>query len=286
MFRHCVHCSRHLGANALVEPFPVGRKLAFDTERGRLRVICPHCTRWNLTPLEERWKAVEECERLFRRLRLRAQTTNIGYATVSDALGLVRIGRPLRPEFAAWRYGQEFTRRRRRSAVCTTTSATRRTADRMHVACWRPSSPGGTGPEPRHRSSVRRSRRLSSGPPRCNCGTSRAGPRICGPRMPLLKLHSTQTRGRVRNTARRTGRGWCISRASGGLRSRWPSTKTRNSEPSRETLPSWKRPGGRRRKSRQSPTTFTPPEVTEDLHRRQGSWRQRPQLARSTSTSG
>ena len=33
----------------------------------------------------------------------------------SDGLDLVRIGRPLRPEFAAWRYAGEFFSRRNRS---------------------------------------------------------------------------------------------------------------------------------------------------------------------------
>src|SRR4051812_4520139 len=111
MFTRCIHCSEDLGRNECIPHFLVGEKLAFDSERGRLWVICPHCARWNLTPLEERWEAVEECERAFRGLRLRAQTTNIGYAKLGDGTGLVRIGRPLRPEFAAWRYGREFSRR-------------------------------------------------------------------------------------------------------------------------------------------------------------------------------
>jgi hypothetical protein len=117
VFQHCIHCSQRLGANQVVEHFQVGRKLAFDSERGRLWVICPHCARWNLTPLEERWEAVEACERMFGKQRLRAQTTHIGYVEVPGGLGLVRIGRPLRPEFAAWRYGREFTRRRTRAVA-------------------------------------------------------------------------------------------------------------------------------------------------------------------------
>ena len=112
MYRACIHCCQDLGRNEVIEPFPVGRRLAFDSAKGRLWVICPHCGRWNLTPLEERWEAVEDCERRFRGMRLRAQTPNIGYARLREGLDLVRIGRPLRPEFAAWRYGREITRRR------------------------------------------------------------------------------------------------------------------------------------------------------------------------------
>ena len=105
-------CNRPLGANEVVESFPVGRRLAFDSARGRLWVVCHSCERWNLTPLEERWEAVETCERLFRGTRIRTSTENIGLARHREGLELVRIGRPLRPEFAAWRYGDQFGRRR------------------------------------------------------------------------------------------------------------------------------------------------------------------------------
>ncbi len=110
-------CTKPLGENAVIEFFPVGRRLAFDGERGRLWVVCTKCERWNLTPLEERWEAVEECERIFRDTRVRVSTENIGLARHPEGLSLVRIGKPLRPEFAAWRYGDQFGRRRRRKLV-------------------------------------------------------------------------------------------------------------------------------------------------------------------------
>ena len=50
-------CNRSLGENRVVEHFPVGRRLAFDAERGRLWVVCRKCERWNLSPMEERWEA-------------------------------------------------------------------------------------------------------------------------------------------------------------------------------------------------------------------------------------
>ena len=117
VFKTCVHCCDDLGANEVLSTFPVGERLAFDSAKGRLWVICPHCSRWNLTPLEERWEAVEECERRFRGERLRAQTSNIGYVKLREGVGLVRVGAPLRPEFAAWRYGREFSRRRTRNLL-------------------------------------------------------------------------------------------------------------------------------------------------------------------------
>ena len=113
-------CKASLGANEVVEAFPVGRRLAFDAARGRLWVVCHSCQRWNLTPLEERWEAVEACEKLFRGTRVRTSSENIGLARHAEGLELVRIGKPLRPEFAAWRYGDQFGRRRRRAIVYST----------------------------------------------------------------------------------------------------------------------------------------------------------------------
>ena len=117
MFKTCMFCNRSLGANQVVEHFPVGRRLAFDAERGRLWVVCRKCERWNLSPIEERWEAVEMCERLFRDTRVRVSTDNVGLAKHREGLELVRIGRPMRPEFAAWRYGDQFGRRRKRATL-------------------------------------------------------------------------------------------------------------------------------------------------------------------------
>lgn len=114
MYSTCLFCHSDLGANEVVEHFPVGRRLAFDGEKGRLWVICRSCERWNLTPIEERWEAIEECERLFRGTALRMSTEHIGLARVSEGLELVRVGDPQRPEMAAWRYGDQFGKRRRR----------------------------------------------------------------------------------------------------------------------------------------------------------------------------
>jgi hypothetical protein len=117
MYATCIYCHKPLGANEIVEHFPVGRRLAFDAAKGRLWVVCRSCERWNLSPLETRWEAIEECERRFHDTRLRVSTDNIGLARLSEGLELVRIGEPLRPEFAAWRYGDQFGRRRRRAIV-------------------------------------------------------------------------------------------------------------------------------------------------------------------------
>lgn len=122
MFSACIFCHSRLGANEAVEHFPVGRRLAFDAAKGRLWVICANCKQWNLSPFEERWEAIEEAERLYRDARLRASTDEIGLARLREGTELVRIGRPLLPEFAAWRYGDRFTRRWVRNAIVTTTT--------------------------------------------------------------------------------------------------------------------------------------------------------------------
>ncbi|WP_420129876.1 hypothetical protein [Longimicrobium sp.] len=105
MYRSCIFCAAPLGSNDSVERFPVGRSLAFDAARGRLWAVCPGCARWNLAPIEERWEAIEDAERLFRDTRLRAQRENIGLAKLGDGTRLVRIGRALAAERAVWRYG-------------------------------------------------------------------------------------------------------------------------------------------------------------------------------------
>ena len=115
MYSTCIFCHRDLGSNEEIEEFPVGRRLAFDSATGRLWVVCRRCERWNLSPLETRWEAIEECERRFRDTRLRVSSDNIGLARLGDGLELVRVGAPKRPEFAAWRYGDQFGRRRRRA---------------------------------------------------------------------------------------------------------------------------------------------------------------------------
>jgi hypothetical protein len=117
VYSTCLFCNRSLGANQVIEAFPVGRRLAFDSAKGRLWVVCTHCERWNLSPLEERWEAIEECERLFSDTRLRVSTENVGLARLSEGLTLIRIGAPQRPEMAAWRYGDQFGRRRRSAMV-------------------------------------------------------------------------------------------------------------------------------------------------------------------------
>ena len=60
MYSTCLFCHRDLGRNEFVEHFQVGRRLAFDSAKGPLWVVCRGCERWNIAPLEERWEAIED----------------------------------------------------------------------------------------------------------------------------------------------------------------------------------------------------------------------------------
>ncbi len=121
MYRTCLYCTRDLGANEVLETLPIGRRLAFDAAKGRLWVICPSCAKWNLVPFDTRLETIDACERLFRDTRMRFSTDHIGLARLREGLELVRIGEALRPEYAAWRYGDRFASRRRRNIIVGTT---------------------------------------------------------------------------------------------------------------------------------------------------------------------
>lgn len=110
MYRTCLFCIGGLGTNEGFEALPVGRTIAFDPDRGRLWVVCPHCNRWNLTPVEERWEAVESAERHFHDCKRRVVAENIGLCVLADGTRLIRVGQVLPAEYAAWRYGRQLRR--------------------------------------------------------------------------------------------------------------------------------------------------------------------------------
>jgi hypothetical protein len=114
MFNRCIFCHTVFEAVGPIEHFPVGGRIAFDAGRGRLWAICGSCRRWNLAPIEERWEALEELERLVRdRGRLLSQTDNIALIR-ADGAELVKVGRAGLTEEAWWRYGTELAERRSR----------------------------------------------------------------------------------------------------------------------------------------------------------------------------
>ncbi len=112
MYTRCLICSTPFEPNEELEHFPTGKRLAFDPARGRLWAICRSCKRWSLTPIEDRWEALEELEKITRdRAQLLSQTDNIALLRAGP-LEIVRVGRANLSEEAWWRYGRELTTRR------------------------------------------------------------------------------------------------------------------------------------------------------------------------------
>jgi hypothetical protein len=108
MYATCPSCRTPLGTNAALEHFQVGRRLAFDPLKGRLWALCRQCRGWNLAPIEERWEAVEEAERLFETAARGPSTENVGLGRVAEGTELVRVGPAERAEISGWRYGREL----------------------------------------------------------------------------------------------------------------------------------------------------------------------------------
>ncbi len=117
MFSRCIFCHAPFPENQSLEHLRHGRRIAFDPARGRLWTVCGACARWTLAPIEERWEALEELDRLATdRARLLSSTENVALLRVDD-LEIVRVGRAERAEEAWWRYGRELLGRRKRSNV-------------------------------------------------------------------------------------------------------------------------------------------------------------------------
>jgi hypothetical protein len=106
-------CNTPFPANESLEHFPLGTRIAFDPSKGRLWAICKDCKRWSLAPIEERWEALDELEKITRdRSQLLSQTENIALLR-AGRLELVRVGRANLAEQSWWRYGSELAKRRK-----------------------------------------------------------------------------------------------------------------------------------------------------------------------------
>lgn len=114
MYRKCLVCNHEFAANDALEHLDRGRKIAYDPEKGRLWLICRACSRWSLVPIEARWEALEELEKLVRdRARVLSRTDNVALMRAGP-LEMVRVGRARLREEAWWRYGRELRQRRER----------------------------------------------------------------------------------------------------------------------------------------------------------------------------
>lgn len=113
MFTRCLVCANPFELNDSLEYFPRGRRVAYDPGRGRLWAVCKACKRWSLAPIEERWEALEELERIVTdEARLLSETENVGLLRARK-LEIVRVGKAKLAEEAWWRYGKVLLERRR-----------------------------------------------------------------------------------------------------------------------------------------------------------------------------
>ncbi len=112
MYHTCAFCNGKLDGDGGPSGLGVGRRLAFDESKGRLWVICPRCTRWNLAPLDDRLERIESLARAAADGRVAAATEQVALIRW-QRYDLVRVGKPRRVEFATWRYGERLRARRR-----------------------------------------------------------------------------------------------------------------------------------------------------------------------------
>src|SRR5947199_356815 len=111
MFRTCAFCNGKLDGDGGPTDLGVGRRLAFDEWKGRLWVICPRCSRWNLAPLDDRLERIEVLARAAGDGRVAAATDQVALIRWRG-YDLVRVGKPRRLELATWRYGERLPARR------------------------------------------------------------------------------------------------------------------------------------------------------------------------------
>src|SRR5256886_13509235 len=112
MYRTCAFCNGKLDGDGGPSGLGVGRRLAFDEWKGRLWVICPKCSRWNLAPIDDRLERIETLARAAGEGRVAAATEHVALIRW-QSYDLVRVGKPRRVELATWRYGERLKARRR-----------------------------------------------------------------------------------------------------------------------------------------------------------------------------
>jgi hypothetical protein len=112
MFRSCAFCNASFDGDGGPSGLGVGRRIAFDEWRGRLWVVCPRCSRWNLTPFDDRLERIEAVARAASQGRVAASTDQVALIRW-ERYDFVRVGKPPRVELATWRYGERLRNRQR-----------------------------------------------------------------------------------------------------------------------------------------------------------------------------
>jgi hypothetical protein len=112
MFTTCAFCNAAFDGDGGPSGLGIGRRLAFDEWKGRLWVVCSRCSRWNLTPWDDRLERIERTARAAREGRVAASTEQVTLIRWQH-YDFVRVGRPPRVELATWRYGERLRTRQR-----------------------------------------------------------------------------------------------------------------------------------------------------------------------------
>lgn len=106
MYTHCLMCRAPFPKRGKLDFLPHGEWVAYDPLQGRLWMVCRSCKRWSLVPLEARWEALEELERLVSgKARPLSQTKAIALFQAGP-LRIIRVGEADLSEESWWRYGQ------------------------------------------------------------------------------------------------------------------------------------------------------------------------------------
>jgi hypothetical protein len=112
MFRNCAFCNASFDGDGGPSGLGIGRRFAFDEWKGRLWVVCPRCSRWNLTPFDDRLEHIEAVARAARDGRVVASTDQVSLIRW-QSYSFVQVGKPPRIELATWRYGERLRNRQR-----------------------------------------------------------------------------------------------------------------------------------------------------------------------------
>ena len=112
MFTNCAFCNASFDGDGGPSGLGVGRRIAFDEWKGRLWVVCPRCSRWNLTPFDDRLERIEAVARAASQGRVTASTDQVALIRW-QRFDFVRVGKPPRIELATWRYGERLRNRQR-----------------------------------------------------------------------------------------------------------------------------------------------------------------------------
>src|SRR6266446_2915984 len=112
MFSSCAFCNAAFDGHCCPSGLGGGRRIAFDEWKGRLWVVCPRCSRWNLTPFDDRLERIEAVARAASLGRVAASTAQVSLIRW-QRYDFVRVGKPLRVELATWRYGERLRMRQR-----------------------------------------------------------------------------------------------------------------------------------------------------------------------------